>query len=351
MPEYKPFNMKDELEGQTLLSLKSRRYMDFENKDLLFAYHMRMMFIRENQIFQWNGLPETIPKRSLELQLQLHGYTIFIKHPRTHYTKDGSIVQDKEEVLYALYGALGGRFNYNYMPTKAIISNPYLNLDKHEYTIGEDCVVIPNDTFYLGLTPLNSYYATQLVENDQSLNCMLINARLTDLLNAKDEDAKKSLEDVIDARKQGKIAVAYDKNWFGSDEKGNIDTFPLGERSSNTIIQLIEHKQYIKGSYWNEIGVQSNYNMKRETITSNENILNVDSLLPLTDDMKEKREIGIKQLKDVFGIDGISVDFSSSWKKLQDEIIIKENIEEEKEDDKSTQVEKEEPQKEGKEDE
>lgn len=341
MPELKTFSMKDELEGNSLLSLKSRRYMDFENKDLLFAYHMRMMFIRENQIFQWKGLPDTIPKRSLELQLQMHGYTIFIKHPKTTYNKDGGIVQEKEEVLYALYGALGGRFDYNYMPTKAIISNPYLKLDKHEYTINKDCVVIPNDTFYLGLTPLNRYYASQLVENDQSLNCMLINARLTDLLNAKDEDSKNSLEEVIKARKEGKIAVAYDKNWFEGDD-GNINTFPLGERSSNTIIQLIEHKQYVKGSFWNEIGVQSNYNMKRETITSNENILNVDSLLPLTDDMREKREIGIEQLKEVFGIDNISVDFSSSWKKLQDEIKIKENIEE----DNSTQMENKEPKKE-----
>ena len=300
-----------------LLSLKARKYFDFENKNLLFQYHMRTMLIKENQIFEWKGLPDSIPKRVLELQLATHGYTIFIKF---------------EGKLYALYGALGGRFDYNYMPTKAIISNPYLKLDRHEFRINEDCVVIPNDTMYLGLVPLNRYYATQLVENDQSLNCVLINARLTDLLKANDEDSKKSLEDLVKARKDGKISVAYDKNFF-SDDNGNIIAMPIGERASNTIVQLIEHKQYIKGSFYNEIGIQSNYNMKRETITSNENILNVDSLLPLIDDMKEKREIGIKQLNEVFGdlAKGISVDFSSSWKKLRDEIAIKENIEEDKE--------------------
>lgn len=297
----------------TRLSLKARRKMDFEDKDLLFNYHLRSMLIKENQMFNWKGLPDTIPKRDLELQLQVHGYTIFIKHT------DGK--------LYSLFGTLGGRFNQNYMPTIAIISNPYLKLNKHTFTINEDCVVIPNDTLYLGLIPLNRYYATQLIENDQSINCALINARLTDLLTARGEDEKKSLEELIEARKNGKIAVAYDSDLLH--DKG-IDTLPLGERSSQTLVQLIEHKQYTKGSFWNEIGVQSNYNMKRETITSNENILNVDSLLPLIDDMKEKRDLGIKKLKEVFGdlAKDISVDFSSSWKKMRDEISVKEKIDE-----------------------
>jgi len=329
MEEYNGNIFKELIDDKksSILSLKARRPMDFENKNILFQYHMRTMLNKENQIFDWKGLPDTIPKRVLELQLIVHGYTIFIEF---------------KGKLYALYGALGGRFDYNYMPTKAIISNPYLNLDRHEFEINKNCVVMPNDTMYLGLIPVNRYYATQLIENDQSLNCVLINARLTDLLEARDEDSKKSLEDLVQARKDGKLSVAYDKNFFTDD--GNINAMPIGDRSSNTIVQLIEHKQYIKGSFYNEIGIQSNYNMKRETITSNENILNVDSLLPLVDDMKEKRQVALDKLKEIFGelANGISFDFSSSWKKLRDEITIKENIEEEKEDNKnSNQLEKE----------
>ena len=64
--------------------------------------------------------------------------------------------------------------------------------------------------------------------------------------------------------------------------------------------------------------------MKRETITANENILNVDSLLPLCDIMLDCRKKGVEEINKKFGTD-ISVDFSSSWKKLRNEIKITES--------------------------
>ena len=63
--------------------------------------------------------------------------------------------------------------------------------------------------------------------------------------------------------------------------------------------------------------------MKRETITANENILNVDGLLPLCDDMLRCRKLGAEQVNKMFGTNW-TVEFSSAWKKLRKEIELSE---------------------------
>lgn len=310
-----PFMFNSYYDKKEGASLKSFKAMSFKkNKNALARYHMTMSFNKTNQMFDYNGLPKTIPKRVLELQLQMTGYTAIFEH--------------KSE-LYSTFCGLGGRLDYNYMPTIATIANPYLGVSG-QFEIGKNCVVIPNDSLYMGLTPLINYYATQLTENDLSMNSNLIISRLMHIIKAKDEDVKLSLDEVIKDLEDGAISSALDEYNGGlGDTSDGISSVPFSNTSNQSLIQLIEHKQYIKGSFWNELGVQSNYNMKRETITSNENILNVDSLLPLSDNMMEMRKIGLEKIKELFGIT-ISVDFSSSWKKIRDEIKNKEDIEEDK---------------------
>lgn len=289
-------------------NLKSMKPMDFEDKQTLHRYHMLKMINQTSQMFSWEGLPETIPQRTLELNIQRFGFSVVFK---------------KSNQLYTSFGSLGGGFNYNYMPSKAIIANPYLEYYE-KLSIDKDCIVIPNDTLYLGMIPIHNYYATKLVENDVSLNCLLINTRAMNLLIANDDDAYKDLNEVIDDLKNGKIRSVLAKNLMSE----GIKSTPFGSsQSSQTIIQLLEERQYTYGHWWNEVGVQSNYNMKRETITSNENILNVDSLLPLADDFLKQRKIACEKINKMFGVNW-SVDYSSAWKKIRTEIKVKEELNE-----------------------
>lgn len=294
------------------------KIIDFENKDKLFRYHLRNFQKKLRNMFDYKGLPDTIPFRNLELLTQT-GYSIIVKF---------------EDKFYCVYGGLGGKPDFNYMPTIATVAVPALpklpvmwRIDwGYEYETIETkdlpkCVVIPNDSLFLGTLPTNSYYASQLVENDLTLNCNLINFRLMNLLVARDTDALKSLEDVINKLKLGKISAAIDENML----LDCIKSLPFSNITGNNIVQLLEERQYIKGSWWNEWGVQSNYNMKRETITSSENILNVDSLLPVTDDMLEMRVNAFKNVEKVFGFK-VEVDFNSAWKKLKKELKLKEQI-------------------------
>lgn len=294
------------------------KIINFEDKDRLFNYHLMNFQKKLRKMFTYKNLPDTVNFRNLELLTQT-GYSIIVKH---------------EEKIYAVYGGLGGKPDFNYMPTLATIAIPALpDLPKkwkinwgYEYKSTEtdnlsECVVIPNDSLFMGVLPTNSYYASQLVENDLTLNCALINFRLMNLLVAKDNDALKSLENVISNLKKGKISSAIDDNLLTE----CIKSLPFTNNQGNNIVQLLEHRQYVKGSWWNEFGVQSNYNMKRETITSSENILNVDSLLPLSDDMLEMRQKGWELANKVLGTK-VKVDFDSAWKKLKKELETKEEI-------------------------
>ena len=82
---------------------------------------------------------------------------------------------------------------------------------------------------------------------------------------------------------------------------------------------LIEYHQYLKASWFNEIGLNANYNMKRESINSEEAQLNSDSLLPLIDNMLSCRQQAAEKINAMFGTN-ISVELSSSWEDNQEEL-------------------------------
>jgi len=86
-----------------------------------------------------------------------------------------------------------------------------------------------------------------------------------------------------------------------------------------TVPQLIELQQYLKASWFNDIGLQANYNMKRESIGAEEGQMNNDGLIPLIEDMLKSRKEGIEQVNTMFSTN-ISVELASSWKIRKEEI-------------------------------
>ena len=76
--------------------------------------------------------------------------------------------------------------------------------------------------------------------------------------------------------------------------------------------ELIEIEQYWNGQWLNMVGLNANYNMKREAVMSGEAELNDDALLPLVDEMLYWREQGLKDVEEMFGLVA-SVSLSSAW--------------------------------------
>ena len=280
------------------------------SKASLIRHQMMLMFIKTNTMFEYGGdfgkdKSDKITKRYMELVIQSRGYCA---------------IAEKDDKLYATFGTLGGRPRWDYLPSKAIIANPYIPLYK-ECIIDEDCVVIPNDAMYYGLMPLHLYYATKMTDNDLSRRLLMVNTRALNLLVAKDSDVFNSLEKLLEKLENGELSAILDDTTLPVD---NLKSIPFGtDKSSQTFIQLLEDMQYCRGSWWNDMGVQSNYNMKRESITSSENILNIDSLMPFADTMLEQRQLAVEKINKMFDVNW-TVDYSSAWKKLRTELKLKE---------------------------
>jgi len=284
--------------------------LDVKSKAGLIRHQMMLMFIKTNTMFDYGGdfgkgKSEKITKRYMELVIQSRGYCA---------------VAEKDGKLYATFGTLGGRPRWDYLPSKVIIANPYIPLYK-ECEIDKNAVIIPNDSMYYGLMPLHLYYATKMTDNDLSRRLLMINTRALNLLLAKDSDVYNSLTTVLEKLEKGELSAILDDN---IEQIETLKSIPFGvEKSSQTFIQLLEDMQYCRGSWWNDIGVQSNYNMKRESITSSENILNIDSLMPFADTMIEERKRAVEKINNMFGVEW-TVDYSSAWKKLRTELKLKE---------------------------
>lgn len=265
---------------------------DFADKQRIIANHIEYMLNRTQSMFRWSGLPDTIPQRSLELMLQCGGCVAF-------YSVKGE--------LYAFNGGLGGEPNPYYMPTIFTIANPALKLSVNA-KIDIDCVVIPSDSMYKGLIPLFKRYSALMTENELSIYTSLINSRIPALISSDNDSTTKSAYKYIDDIKDGKLGVIASQTFFEG-----IKTQPYGATSNTNILtNLIEMMQYTKASWYNELGLNANYNMKRESINSGESQLNNDALLPLIDDMLKCRLDGAEKVNKMFGT-SISVSLASAW--------------------------------------
>ena len=269
----------------------SQKY-DFKNKDTNINEMLRYMLRRSTQMFKYSGLPDSIPKYILELYLQTNGNVCFYKY---------------NEKLYVFTGNMGGELNEYYLPTIYTVSNPFLNLTKN-LVIDKDCVVVANDSCYQGMLPQFKKYATGLVENELSMNIASINSRMISLISASDDRTLKSGEAYIKHICDGDLSVVSEDAFLNG-----IKVQPYAKATNDILSKLIEYNQYLKASWFNDIGLNANYNMKREAINSNESKLNDDMLFPTVDDMLEHRKEGVEKVNEMYGTN-ISVELNSSWK-------------------------------------
>lgn len=283
--------------------------IDFNDKDEVVRLLCNTMLQKTLSMFKWTGLPDTIPQDVLELALQTNGSVGFIEH-------DGK--------WFVSAGGFAGIQNYNYRPTRYIIANPYLLNGSRNYRVfytnddyvnpildvspyDGDCVIIENDSLYMGMLPLFRFYATQFAENLQTKRLVTILARASWLFVSNDEDDKDDFKNFMNSITKGEFSSICSEDLLN-----RVKTLPLAEKGHEALTNLIEDQQYIKASWFNEVGLQANYNMKRESINSSESQLNKDAIIPFVDTLLRVRKLACERIKKCFGLN-ISVEFNSAW--------------------------------------
>lgn len=269
--------------------------MLLKDKESLIFFHYNMALTKTLKMFEYGGLPDTIPYRELEKILQLNSFAYWLK---------------KDNKLYVFFGGLGGRPDEYYRPTDFIVANPYLKYYK-VVKVDEEGVLMWNDYAHLGMSLMLRRYAELMAECDITLRFGLINARLVAILTAMNDNAKDSAEKLLQDVEEGrKLGVIMGESIL--DENGDVKVYDYRKAQTSDIKDVMELQQYLKASFWNDIGIQANYNMKREAINGNEAGMNEESLKPFVDDMLECRREALKKINEQFGTN-ITVEFSSSW--------------------------------------
>lgn len=270
--------------------------------------YYRYLLSRTTKMFAYKNLPDTIPEHILERYLQVNGIACI-----TEYNGD----------FYVFNGSLGGEQDVYYRPSLFIIANPHLK-DEFSKTVlvtdqlvnlpnsissqaDQKGVLVRNDTEWIGLTPLIGRYASLMAENVLTVRSADIMLRILALLSAPNDKTQKSAEVYLAKLEKGELGVIADSAFT---EGIKMQSPPSNNGSYLT--QFIELQQYFKGSFFNELGLRANYNMKREAIGEGESSLDNDAILPLCDNMLQCRKEDMARVNDMYGLN-ISVDFSSAW--------------------------------------
>ena len=263
-----------------------------KDKDTFVNAYIGRVLCMTSKMFDYTGLPDTIPPVEMEHILQVNGVVG---------------ISEVNGELYALQGTTGGELDEYYRPTQYVVANPYLGLNK-TYNIGKDVAIIRNTPLSDSLLPTIGKYAVLICDGTITLNLASVLSRITLLISASDEKTKQSADLFLQKILQGDFSIIGENAFF----KGvNMQTPPTG---SNTLLgQLIELLQYYRANLLQDLGLNANYNMKRERLNTAELETNVDVLLPFVDCMLQERINGVEQVNKMFGTN-ISVTLGSSWK-------------------------------------
>lgn len=248
-------------------------------------------------MFEYSNLPETLPQVEIEKRLQTKGHA--------------TIYQFKNN-LYVTTGNLNGQELSPYNePTYVNINVPAFDLSQR-LEIGEQCVVIYNDDMKTGLLDTISKHGTLMLENEITMLLSTYNARIQTLISAGTDqtinDAEKYLNQIIN----GNLGIIGENAFFN-----DLKTHNAQSSAKQDMAQLIQLQQFYKSDLYNELGLSSLNNMKKERMNIDEVNANNDNIYPYVDGMLRNRMEGIKMVNKLFN-GNIEVDFSSTWKDKAD---------------------------------
>ena len=267
------------------------------NKQLNLYDYIRSIINRTLSMFEYENLPDTLKSSIIEDQLQENGYTVIFKY------------QNK---LYSTVAGLSGREKSPYnQPTTAIINVPALNYNQ-TLTISKDCVLIKNDDLMVGLMPTILKHGTLAIENEITMLLADYNARIQTLISAGTDQTIQDAQSYINQIIDGNLSVIGESAFYQ-----DLKTHNPSQNAKENFQDLIAYQQYIKSDLYNELGLSSLNNMKKERLITSEVDSESDQIFPLVDNMLRNRKEGIEMVNKLFN-GKIKVDFGSTWKDKAD---------------------------------
>ncbi|MFW3387997.1 UNVERIFIED_CONTAM: hypothetical protein RF648_18510, partial [Kocuria sp. CPCC 205274] len=199
-------------------------------------------------------------------------------------------------------------------PTQITIANTALKFNK-TLSLAADGVFIRNDDCEIGLLPLLEKQNTLIAENEINMVVWGYNSRAMKVISAPDDKTQTSAELYLKKLVDGDLSVIGENALF---EGIRVQT---GQGANSIGIQpMIENQQYLKASLNNELGISSNFNLKRERLVTAEVEQGDEGLFPFVYNMLENRLNAVALLNEKYELE-IDVDFGSVWADKQKELV------------------------------
>lgn len=251
-----------------------------------------MLYSKIENIFDYNNVPKEIPLRFFKLALFKTGKLVFYK------------IGDKYTVQPFSYNDI---LNWYYVPEKGRVVNPYLpsGHQNWEFTVDDEAVIYnstPDIYNYRGFSMVADLIfktANQLSENDISYYCIQRNHRLFAIFLAQTDLQKREVNEILEKMYNGDTDITMQE-----DLVSKITANPISMNSTRApLTELIEFQQYVLANFYHSFGINSNYNLKREQLNSNEIDVNKEVLRLNIDDMLKIREDGVSKINEKYGLD------------------------------------------------
>lgn len=272
------------------------------------------------QMFEYKGLPPTMPAFALERLLQYTGAAVVWDVPGRYKPNGYGLAFDYfTEVegapnLYAFELNLAEAPDPYYDSYQAIITNVgFTPTISETVEINKGVIVLRNDTHMNGIASVHLKYAKLLTEAEISLQSTLVLLRDQMTFICKNARQREAVSAYIEAREAGEYAAIL------APELGTPLEAIAHDGRSNAVELAVNGLQAIKAAWYNEIGLNPSFSLKREYTSAQEIDTNTDLLIPIIDDMFNNRKRGIDAVNRMFGT-AITVDRSSAWKIKREEI-------------------------------
>lgn len=251
----------------------------------------RLLYSRIVNIFEYENLPPEINEFALKLWLFRYGKIIFYK------IKDKFLVQPF---------AYTNKMDWYYVPKNGRIVNPWLptGFQNKEFELANEAIIFNatpdmyNFREHGIVSDLVFKTANQLAENDVSYYCIQRNHRLIAIFTAETDLQKAECNRILERMYSGKPDIT-----MGEDLVSHIKVNPIAMNSTrSSITELIEFAQYTLANFYHSFGINSNYNLKREQLNSNEIDVNQEVLRLNVEDMLLNREQGVSKVNELYNL-------------------------------------------------
>ena len=192
-------------------------------------------------------------------------------------------------------------YNVFYRPTDVIIANPLLDIKRLK--IGKEAVLMQLQPDYMGVLDLCGHYAEKMALASSAINQNLWHTKISTVFFAGSDAEQQSIKKAYDRMSGGDPMVVVNKNLRDADGNLKYEVFNRDVKQSYVISDLIADLRKIEAEFDTRVGIPNANTDKRERLITDEvNANNVETTI-LSDMWMDSIQDGIKNIRDMFGID------------------------------------------------